>query len=141
MKKDTVIEYGIMIAANELKIEPMDYAIDYDGVLKDKDLTGLFNPDKSLIFINGDWLETANYNEILLVVFHEMRHYYQKKQIDLLSNGLCISENNKEVEIWRKEFKKYHNPFKSSQDIYVNQEIEKDAIEFSCCLIKKIQSL
>ncbi|MFW5800205.1 MAG: hypothetical protein ACOCV8_05250 [Spirochaetota bacterium] len=141
MKKDTVIEYGIMIAANELKIEPIDYAIDYEGILKDNDLMGIYNPDKRLIFINGDWLEKANYNDILLVVFHEMRHYYQRIQIDLLYKELISKEETNKVKIWKKEFNQYHSPCKSNQDVYVNQAIEKDAIRFSCYLIKKIQSL
>ena len=137
MEKNIVIKYGIMIAANELNIEPINYAIDYNGVLKDKDLTRFFNQDRNLIIINGDWLETANNNEILFVAFHEVRHYYQKIRIDLLYNGVSISENDQEIETWRKEFEEYYSPFK----IYVNQAIEKDAIGFSRSLIKKIITL
>jgi hypothetical protein len=141
MDKDMVIELGIKIAAKELEINPVDYAIDYNGVLKEKDLSGVYDPINNLIIVSGDWLETANNNEILIVVFHEMRHYYQKQQIVLYTEGLSITEEVEEIRVWKKEFEEYNSPFKSNQENYVNQVIEKDSIEFSENLIYKAIAL
>lgn len=47
-----------------------------------------------------------------------------------------MKHDEKEVQIWKKEFEDYRNPnFKG----YLEQEIEKDAIEFSQHIINKIQ--
>jgi len=138
MEKEKYIESGILIAANELDIEPVDYAIDYRGVLKDNDISGLYDPVKNLIILNSDWLNEANNNEILLVVFHEMRHVYQKIQIDLLRKGSEIKVDKQKVKAWESEFSFYTILNKSNIKLYTDQLIEKDAIDFSKSLLNKV---
>lgn len=141
MDKEKIIEYGILIASKELCIKPIGYAIDQEEVLKSKDLTGLYVPNEEILIFNSDWIEEANINDILLVVFHEMRHYYQHRQIDLLSKGLNLNEDRRAVDRWMKEFDKYKSPFINNQIQYLGQEIEKDAIEFSKELLNKVIKL
>ena len=141
MDKEKIIEYGILIASKELGIKPIDYAIDQEEVLKSKDLTGLYVPNEEILIFNSDWIEEANINDILLVVFHEMRHYYQHKQIDLLNKGINLNEDRLVVDRWKIEFDKYKSPFIDDQKAYLEQEVEKDAIMFSKELLNKVFKL
>jgi len=141
MNKDKFIECGILIAANELEVEPIDYAIDYRGILKENDISGLYDPLKNLIVINSDWINEASNNDILQVVFHEMRHFYQKKQIDFLRKGLDINEEKIRILKWENEFSIYVKPNQSNRKLYADQTIEKDAFEFSKSLLNKVLSL
>ena len=141
MDKEKIIKYGILIASKELDIKPMDYSIDQEGVLKGKDLTGLYVPNKEILILNSDWLDVASINDLLLVVFHEVRHYYQHKQIDLLSKGINSNEDRLVVDIWKTEFDEYKRPYIDDQKAYLEQEIEKDAIMFSKELLNKVIKL
>ncbi|QWC00216.1 hypothetical protein KHQ88_01220 [Mycoplasmatota bacterium] len=141
MDKDIIIKYAILIASKDLDIKPTDYMIDQEGVLKGKDLTGLYVPDEHILIFDNDWLETASINDILIVVFHEIRHYYQHIQIDLLYKGINVDINIDVVEKWEKEYEDYKYPYISNQNQYLEQEIEKDAISFSNYLLSRILGL
>jgi len=92
-----------------------------------------FNPLSYRIYINEDWLKCADVTEIIRVVAHEMRHAYQKFQIDF-PDLISKKHDKSEVEIWEKEFAQYINP---ASDLYVynQQAIEKDAVLYSEKLI------
>lgn len=81
------------------------------------------------ILFNSDWINMTHELEILKCSFHETRHAYQRACIDFPE---IMKHDEKEVKIWKKEFEEYKNPdFKG----YAEQEIEKDAIDFSQKLI------
>lgn len=62
-----------------------------------------FNPLSYRIYINNDWLIRADAVEIIRVVAHEMRHAYQKIQVDF-PDLVKIKHDIDEVVLWGKEF-------------------------------------
>lgn len=141
MNNDTLIRYGILIAAKELNIEPIDFAIDQNGILKEKDLSSLYDPIDEFIILSEEWINGATDAEILLVVFHEMRHHYQNLQIKLYDKDLSLELDETVVKEWKKEFGTYKKPYEVNQEIYTNQNIERDAVNFSTSLIKNLSDL
>jgi len=141
MNNDTLIRYGILIAAKELNIDPIDFAIDQDGILKEKDLSSLYDPIDEFIILSEKWIDNATDAEILLVVFHEMRHHYQNLQIKLYDKDLSLELDETVVKEWKKEFGTYKKPYEVNQEEYINQDIEIDAVEFSKNLLNRILSL
>ena len=141
INNDTLIRYGILIAAKELNIEPIDFAIDQDGILKEKDLSSLYDPIDEFIILSEKWIDNATDAEILLVVFHEMRHHYQNLQIKLYDKDLSLELDETVVKEWIKEFGTYKKPYEVNQEEYINQDIEIDAVEFSKNLLNRILSL
>lgn len=88
-----------------------------------------FNPLSYRIYINENWLKHADAIEIIRVVAHEMRHAYQKIQVDF--PDLVINRHDEsEVKIWGEEFNKYINPA-SDINAYNKLQIEKDATSYS----------
>jgi hypothetical protein len=94
-----------------------------------------FNPLSYRIYINEDWLIRVDVIEIIRVVAHEMRHAYQKIQVDF-PDLVSKKHDKNEVETWEKEFAQYINP---ASDVYVynQQAIEKDAVLYSENLINE----
>jgi len=138
MNNDMLIEQGIIFAAKKLDIDPIEYAIDEDGVLKGKDLTSIYNPLEKYILLNGTWGKNAPHNELLLVVFHELRHHYQRQQIELFTKKLKLKEDVEVVKQWKDDFDNYNSPFKSDLATYINQSIEVDADKFARELVDEI---
>lgn len=138
MNNDTLIRYGILIAAKELNIEPIDFAIDQEGILKEKDLSSLYDPIDEFIILSEAWIDNATDAEILLVLFHEMRHHYQKIQIKLFDKDSSAVLERDIVKEWKKEFDFYKKPYEVNQEEYINQDIERDAVEFSRKLLIKV---
>lgn len=94
-----------------------------------------FNPLSYRIYINEDWLKRADAIEIITVVAHEMRHAYQKIQVDF-PDLVSKKYDKNEVEIWEKEFATYVKP-SDDIDFYNRQYIERDAIDYSNRVVSK----
>jgi len=141
MNNDTLIRYGILIAAKELNIEPIDFAIDQNGILKEKDLSSLYDPIGEFIILSEEWINGATDAEILLVLFHEMRHHYQNLQIKLFDKDSSIVIEKDIIKEWKKEFDSYKKPFEVNQKEYINQAIERDAVDFSRNLLNKVVNI
>lgn len=101
----------------------------------------MYLPDHNLILFNQDWLSVAKLEEVLWTAFHEIRHAYQKAQIDGIQN-LKQNESPETIAKWEQEFDAYYQPSDEYQDDprYLVQEIEKDAITFSQMYLRKIVS-
>ena len=110
-------------------------------------------PHKVLNF-NQKWLKEANHVEMAGVVFHEMRHLWQFKQIllgDESKEDLEIS--GEEYELWKEELKKKESGEFSLDAIlaievdayaYANLQLEKLLVpleEFNNEELKKLVSL
>jgi hypothetical protein len=102
----------------------------------------MYLPNHDLILFNQDWLSVAKLDEVILTAFHETRHAYQKAQIEGIPNLRQI-ENPETIAKWKQEFEQYYRPSDDYQDDpgYSEQEIEKDAIEFSQMWLRKIEFL
>jgi hypothetical protein len=129
---ETEAGYAVAIASKILEIEKPEIDFVNSEFLHGKSITSMYIPTHNLILFNQDWLVVAKVEEVILTSFHETRHAYQKVQID---GQLILKQNEKPETIakWRKEFEKYYRPSDQYLDDpeYLEQEIEKDASEFS----------
>ena len=82
------------------------------------------------IAFNIDWLSGALPEEVVITALHETRHAYQKANIDFpfIFDGY---ESKDTITEWKRDFKSYIRPNKNNLNDYIDQSIEKDAIEFS----------
>ena len=134
MDKKDIARLGIEIASRELGLSEIELVFKDKAFFSNPDINGLFIQLTYTIVMNQDWLEKAKEIEILICVFHEMRHAYQKACIEY-PHLMKIDVPKYIVDKWKSEFDQYKNP---SNTGYLEQEIEKDAIKFSKYLINKI---
>lgn len=91
------------------------------------------------IIINLQWfLERVDHHrdDIEFFVFHELRHFYQQMQIQLMVSGKSIREPLNIVETWKNNFDNYvRNEGGSSQIVNITQEIEIDANAYGIVLV------
>jgi len=107
-------------------------------VLGSNTITGMYLPNHQMILFNIDWLAIAELEQVFLVGFHESRHWFQHHCI--LSDKERDNGTPFKIEQWRHDFNNYRRPdadFECSQ-AYIDQEIEKDAIQYSRDLFKKV---
>lgn len=85
-----------------------------------------FHPSSYRIFINNSWLKRATYTDIILVIAHEMRHAYQKANIDY-PEYFFGRESQETIKLWEQNFNNYHTPDLVNLSTYCIQLIEEDA--------------
>lgn len=136
MKNENIIYVGVQIVSKILNFPiPELYIIEGDK-LPNKDITGMYSFRNNEIIFNEDWVDRSEWIEVLITVFHEMRHAYQ---------GYCVKTGTKEtqetLEVWSHEITNYVMPSGTNKEeddqSYLNQEIEIDAISFAHWLTKK----
>ena len=77
-----------------------------------------------------DWFEQASCEQVLITIFHELRHFYQHKQIykcDGKKKSTILFTINK----WKHNFENNIIPNGKNDYEYLRQDIEKDAIKYS----------
>lgn len=136
MNNEKVLYAGVQIVSEILNFPiPELYVIEGDK-LPNKEITGMYSFRNNEIIFNEDWINRSEWIEVLITVFHEMRHAYQ---------GYCVKRNTREseerLELWLEEMNNYEMPSGTNKEDddqgYLNQEIEKDAIAFAHWLVKK----
>ncbi len=136
MNNEKVLYAGVQIVSKVLNFPiPELYIIEGDK-LPNKDITGMYSFRNNEIIFNEDWINRAEWIEVLITVFHEMRHAYQ---------GYCVRTGTKEpqetLEIWSHEITNYIMPSGTNKEEddqnYLSQEIEIDAISFAHWLTNK----
>jgi hypothetical protein len=103
-------------------------------------ITAMYLADQRILFIS-DWLMEAKPDEVLLAAFHEVRHAYQKSQIDAMRYGVYTEPSNL-IQRWKIEFDAYHrtNDSKSIDLQYLEQGIEIDARKFANKTLQRFYS-
>lgn len=104
--------------------------------LPNKEITGMYSFKNNHIILNEDWVNRSEWIEVLITVFHEMRHAYQ---------GYCVrtktGEHIKTLKKWEEEINGYIMPSGKNNEAddqsYLTQEIEIDAIAYTHLLIKR----
>lgn len=96
----------------------------------------MFLPDIYVIVFNNEWLRNAKMEEVIICSIHETRHGYQKACIDY--NDIAEQEDPFLVSMWEKDFKNYVKPSSFTNESYIMQEIEIDAIAFSHYAMNKV---
>jgi hypothetical protein len=136
MDNDKVIYSGVQIASKMLNFPTPELYIIEESNLPNKEITGIYSFKSNEIIFNENWIKRSEWIEILITVFHEMRHAYQ---------GYCVRTKTREsaevLKVWEDEINGYITPSGSNNEIddqsYLMQEIEVDAIAFAHWLVKK----
>ncbi len=136
MSNEKVIYGGVQIVSELLNFPIPELYIIEETNLPNKEITGIYSFKNNEILFNEDWINRSEWIEVLITVFHEMRHAYQ---------GYCVRTRTREstetLIVWNDEINGYILPSGKNNEIddhsYLNQEIEVDAIAFAHWLVKK----
>lgn len=95
-------------------------------------LTAMYLPEHHAILMNQRWIAAAKPAEVLLTLFHEFRHAYQAEAVRgqaKLEDGLDLTV----LKRWDYELAHPVQPDADHEDDpnYMNQSIERDAVEFA----------
>lgn len=131
-KRDIAI-LGVQIASDVLGISDIEITFKDSAFFYNSGINAMFIQSTYTIIFNIEWIEQAHELEILKCAFHETRHAYQKACVDF--PDVVKHDDEKVVAKWKEEFKSYNNP---NSNVYLEQEVEKDAVIFSKNLIEEI---
>lgn len=92
----------------------------------------LFSKEHYQININEDMIKKLSDLEITSAMIHETRHVYQWFQI---INPEKATETDEQIAIWKQEFMNYIQPI-YSDELFLNQQLEIDAIAFAAIITK-----
>ena len=136
MNKEKIIYGGVQIVSELLNFSIPELYIIEETKLPNKEITGIYSFKSNEILFNEDWIKRSEWIEVLITVFHEMRHAYQ---------GYCVRTKTREstetLKAWETEINGYIMPSGKNNEIddqsYLTQEIEIDAIAFAHWIVKK----
>jgi len=139
MNNFEVATNGVSIASRVLGLIPPDVSFFKDRNLSRKGINSMYLKDIDTIVFDETWIEAAEWIEIIVVCFHEVRHCFQYKFIHKLTKTKEIIKNDL-IEKWKFEFNNYQqaNSIPETSENYLNQAIEIDAISFSYYMINKL---
>lgn len=123
-KLDT-LQTVVNIETTYLTIKP----ITLKSTKLEENTVGQYLYDKNTIYIDSEYLTTADSADALDTICHECRHAYQHSVVDMLdwSNEIVNSHYYyKSAQQWRLELDDYRNG-QHSYDSYYQQSIESDA--------------
>lgn len=92
------------------------------------------------LYVNLDWLKSMKQNpdetEVRLIIYHEIRHFYQVEEVEKLKKNLLTIEDVSIIQKWYEEFANYkRNEGGDTKKDYYKQSIEVDAYAFGICLL------
>ena len=93
------------------------------------------------VCFNKQWLNPrfdSHMEDVEFFLFHELRHLYQYRQIGFLEARRPdkYRESILDIREWRDEFKNYvRNVDETSQDVNLQQKVEKDANAYALLLV------
>lgn len=136
MNNEKIIDIGTQIVSELLNFPTPELYIIEELKLLNKEITAIYSFKNNEIIFNEDWINRSEWIEVLITVFHEMRHAYQ---------GYCVRTKTREsaetLKLWEDEINGYTMPSGKNNEIddqrYLSQEIEIDAIAFAHWLVKK----
>lgn len=138
-----LIQSALSDASSALNIDLQGYKVSFDDwTSKGVNHCGI-NTDLKIIACNIGWIESCiaadDDYDIPYLLMHEIRHEYQKREIEALRSGKPTNEPKVLIEKWDKEFKNYiwndGTPLKESQNQC--QSVEVDANAFAAIMMMK----
>ncbi|HOI47104.1 MAG TPA: hypothetical protein PLR26_05170 [Bacilli bacterium] len=130
MNNFDVIIAAVKIVEKSLNFPAPELFIIERSKLPNSEITGMYKYDSNKIIFSKDWILRSHWTEVIITVFHEMRHAYQ---------GYCIRTQSREtketLDKWEFETVNYIMPSgknnETDDEAYLKQEIEIDAIVFA----------
>jgi hypothetical protein len=130
MTKEEFGYYAMLYGCEDLDLDPVEIVLFTGFFMGNPEINAVAKMKDRKIAIQEDWFNQASYDEVAIVIFHELRHFYQQKQI--------LEYNEKEKSIiaytinkWKNNFKINIVPNGKNNFEYLKQDIEKDAIDYS----------
>ena len=122
---------GVEIASKILEIKTPEVRFFVNEDINNKGINAVFLRDDNIVGFNETWLNSVEWLEVMVTCFHESRHAFQHEVINDRYNGK-IKIDSATKELWTKETNDYKSRFNySSDDIYLVQDLELDAIAFA----------
>ena len=136
MNNGKIIDIGTQIVSKILDFPIPELYIIEELKLPNKEITAIYSFKNNEIIFNEDWINRSEWIEVLITVFHEMRHAYQ---------GYCVRTKTREsaetLKLWEDEINGYTMPSGNNNEVddqnYLTQAIEVDAIAFAHWIVKK----
>jgi hypothetical protein len=136
MTKEDFGYYAMLYGCEDLGLDPVEIVLFTGFFMGNPEINAVALMKDKKIAIQEDWFNQANYDEIAITIFHEIRHFYQNKKItefDEENVGVISFALIK----WRQNFKDYISPNRKNELKYLKQDIEKDACKYSKETYKK----
>jgi len=122
---------GVEIASKILGIKTPEVRFFVNEDINNKGINAVFLRDDNIVGFNETWLKSVEWLEVMVTCFHESRHAFQHEVINDRYNG-NIKIDSATKALWTKETNDYKSRFDdSSDDVYLIQDIELDAIAFA----------
>lgn len=136
MTKEEFGYYAMLYGCEDLGLEPVEIVLFTGFFMGNPQINAVALMKDRKIAIQENWFKKVSYDEIAVAIFHEIRHFYQHKQItefDDENMGFITYNLNK----WRQNFKDYIKPNRKNDLKYLKQDIEKDAYMYSKRIYKR----
>jgi hypothetical protein len=137
MTKEEFGYYAMLYGCEDLGLDPVEIVLFTGFFMGNPEINAVAKMKDRKIAIQEDWFEQASYDEIALTIFHELRHFFQQKVIFEynVKRGCVISYT---IDKWKKNFANNIVPVGINDLEYLEQDIEKDAYDYSICLYYKL---
>ena len=130
---------GVKIASKILGLDPPEIRFYKDNSLTRKGINSMYIKESNTVAFDDTWIEMAEWIEIIIVCFHEVRHHFQYQIVNsMIESKEIIASDTKEK--WKYEITSYQQPNKTIEmsSKYIEQSLEIDAISFSYYMLKKL---
>ena len=87
------------------------------------------------ITVNIDWFCSTSEQDVMYIIWHEIRHVYQMQQIQFQKKNSYAAERTEDVLRWKTEFEHYVTNTPATTTLHYAQEIEQDAYAFALSML------
>lgn len=143
LKAKRIIEETFDKALALLGFPPMPFVFSYErigeGRFNNIEIGAEIENSKWIVHVNEDWANLALDNDpfdLYYIISHEVRHFYQSVQINLLRKGETLKEDRTLIISWIDNFQHYQrNDGGNTTRVYHRQPVEVDADAFACFFV------
>lgn len=134
MTRDEFVHMAMLYGCRDLEIEPVKIEIYQGSFFGNPDINAIALMKDHKIMFQEKWYESAKEEELLIALFHELRHIYQNKVIKESNLHKYLVTN--QLIKWKNEMLNYKKPDRKNTKLYLKQDIELDAFVYSRKLLK-----
>jgi len=98
-------------------------------------LIGAVASSNGTITVNLDWFCSTTEQDVMYIIWHEIRHIYQMQQIQFQKDNNFAAERPENILRWQQEFDHYVRNTPETTSLHFLQEIELDAYAFALSML------
>jgi hypothetical protein len=136
MTKEEFGYYAMLYGCEDLGLDPVEIVLFTGFFMGNPEINAVAKMKDRKIAIQEEWFNQASYDQVAITIFHELRHFYQQKQIieynEKKQNAIAYTINK-----WKNNFKNNIKPNGKNDFEYLKQDIEKDASKYSRQIYKR----